>query len=124
MCTHLLSSSNETDCPRPQSLEQGADDDGILSLDVQHRAWEMINSLSVDNILRSLPPRTVQQVPYCLRTLFQECCSVHWSKISKDLGYDEGWKLLMLLPRMIMRAHPRERRSGIKGELSPNTKTC
>ena len=113
-CTHLLSSSNKADCPRPQSLEQRADDDGITSLDVQCRAWETIDSLSVDEILHSLPPRTVQQVPYCLRTLFQECCSVPLSKISEDPGYDGGWKLLILLPRMIMRPHPRGGRSGIK----------
>ena len=113
MCPHLLSSSNEDGCPCPQSLEQ-ADDDGIMPLDVQRRAWETIDSLSVDEILRSLPPRTVQHMPYCLRTLFQECCSVPLSKISEDPGYDGGWKLLMLLPRMIMRPHPREGRSGIK----------
>ena len=74
----------------------------------------MINSLSVDEILHYLPLRTVQHVPDCLRTWFQECCSVPLSRISKDPGCDGGWKLLMLLPRMIMKPHPRVGRSGIK----------
>ena len=62
--THLLSSSNEADCPHPQSLEQRSDDDGITSLYVQRRAWEMINSLSIDETLRSLPLGTVQHIPF------------------------------------------------------------
>ena len=53
-------------------------------------------------------------MPYCLRTLLEKCCSVSLSKISEDPGYDGDWKLLMLLPRMIMRPHPRGGRSGIK----------
>ena len=98
----------------PTIFRKRADDDGITSLNVQRRAWETIDSLSGDEMLRSLPPRTVQHVLYCLRILFQECCSVLLSKISEDPGYDAGWKLLILLPRMIMRPHPRGGRSGIK----------
>ena len=87
-CTHLLSSSNEADCPRPQSLEQRADDNGITSLNVQRQAWETIDSLSVDEILCSLPRRTFQHVPYCLRTL--QTCQPSSVKMLEFAGKNAG----------------------------------
>ena len=71
-----------------------------------------IDPLSVDDILHSPLPRSVQCVPNCLRGLFQECCFTPLRKIEKDQNYDGRWKLLMPLPRMILRPHPRSGSSG------------
>ena len=64
----------------------------------QSEAWHFINSLSVDDILSSLPPGTVQYILSSLPASFQDCAAIPLCKIKDDPTFECGWKLLLLLP--------------------------
>ena len=49
----------------------------------------------------------IQYIPPALRSTFYDCCLIPLRKIAGDPQYDGGWKLLFLLPRMILKPHPR-----------------
>ena len=80
----------------------------------EHEAWSLIDSLQVEDILTSLPPRSISNLPLCLRSLFQDCCSIPLRKIENDPSNDVGWKLLFLLPRMLLQPHVCGGKVGIR----------
>ena len=80
----------------------------------ESEAWILIDSLSTEEILHSLPPRSVHSITPSLRTLLQECCSIPLRKIEEDPSCDLGWKLLLLLPRMILQPQVRGGKVGVR----------
>ena len=58
----------------------------------ESEAWILIDSLSTEEILHSLPPRSVHSITPSLRTLFQECCYIPLRKIEEDPSCHLGWK--------------------------------
>ena len=78
------------------------------------RAWDLISSLTINQILESLPPRSVRHIPSSLKAIFQECVKVAFREIETNPTNDSGCKLLFLIPRMILRPQKRGGKSGIK----------
>ena len=81
-------------------------------LNAQQEAWRWLDSISIDAILQFLMMRSVQYVPPALRSTFYDCCLIPLLKIEEEPEYKGGWKLLLLLPRMILKPHPKEK-SGL-----------
>ena len=46
--------------------------------------------------------------------MFQECCNISLQKIDEDPSSDVGWKLLFLLPRILLQPHVRGGKVGYK----------
>lgn len=74
----------------------------ITKEDRESEAWSFLASISIADILHSTPPRTVQNILPSLRSDFQDCCSLPLSKIRDDPEDINAWKLLFLLPRMLL----------------------
>ena len=70
-------------------------------------AWAWLDTITADEILKCIPARTIQYVQPVLRSSFFDCCMIALHKIEENPEYDGGWKLLMLLPRMLLNPHPR-----------------
>ena len=62
--------------------------------------------------LNSLPPRTIRNILSGLQTVFQDCCCIPLRKIEENPSSDLGWKLLLLLPRMLLQPHTRGGKVG------------
>ena len=77
-------------------------------------AWEYIRSLSSEEILKMIPARTVQKIKPAMKANFLDCCSVAFRKIRNDPTDETGWKLLLLIPRMVLQPLTR----GGKAKLS------
>ena len=84
----------------------------VSDLDVEIEGWQYIAGLLVEDILHALPPRSIRRIPLCLRSLFQECCNIPLRKIEEDPSNDAGWKLLLLLPKMLLQPHARGGKVG------------
>ena len=78
------------------------------------KAWEYIRSLSSEEILKMIPARTVQKIKPAMKANSLDCCSVAFRKIRNDPTDERGWKLLLLIPRMVLRQLTR----GGKAKLS------
>ncbi len=78
----------------------------------QQEAWRWLDSISIDAILQSLTVRSVQYVPP-LQSTFYDCCLIPLRKIKEEPEYKGGWKLLLLLLRMILNPHPKGK-SGLR----------
>ena len=83
-----------------------------LGHDVEREVWSVVDALPVEEILKSLPPRSVRNIPPCLRLMFQECCNIPLRKIEEDPSSDSGWKLLFLFPRILLQPHERSGKVG------------
>ena len=66
-------------------------------------AWRLIDSISVEDIINGSSALYVQYLPPSLRASFQDCCVIPLGKIEENPSYGGGWKLLLLLPCMILR---------------------
>ncbi|XP_062514679.1 uncharacterized protein LOC134190252 [Corticium candelabrum] len=77
----------------------------------QQEAWRWLDSISIDAILQSLTVHSVQYVPPALRSTFYDCCLIPLRKIEEEPEYEGGWELLLLLPRMILKPHPKGKSS-------------
>ena len=66
-------------------------------------AWEYIRSLSSEEILKMIPARKVQKIKPAMKDNFLDCCSVAFRKIRNNPTDETGWKLLLLIPRMVLR---------------------
>ena len=110
------SSGLRDDLHRSRSVSSGSlvSDHDRCHLDVESEAWRFIDALPVEDILNALPPRSIRRIPSYLRSLFQECCKIPLRKIEEEPSNDTGWKLLMLLPRMLLQPHARGGKVGNK----------
>ena len=108
------SSSGLRDRSRSVSSGSLVSDHDRCHLDVESEAWHFNDALPVEDILNALPPRSIRRIPSCLRSLFQECCKIPLRKIEEEPSNDTGWKLLMLLPRMLLQPHARGGKVGNK----------
>ena len=68
-------------------------------------AWRVVDAIPVDHILDSLPPRTIRNIPASLKSMFLDCCCIPLQMIESNPSSDLGWKLLLLLPRMLLQPH-------------------
>ena len=104
--------------PSSNRLQDGLHSPNVLGeslvsdLDVEIEAWQHIPGLLVEDILHALATRSICRIPLCLRSLFQECCNIPLRKIEEDPSNDAGWKLLLLLPRMLLQLHARGGKVG------------
>ena len=73
------------------------------------QAWSFIRDISVNDILCAYLPPIVRGISPSLKSLFLDCCDISLTKILQDPSDDVGWKLFLLIPRMIL-CH---RRGGI-----------
>ena len=76
--------------------------------------WQFIMGLSIDDILKMTPPQTVKCIKPKLKSQFQDCCLIPLQRIRENPMDDEAWKLLFLLPRMILCPLSRGGKSKIK----------
>ena len=85
------------------------------STDIESSAWLFIRNISVEAILSSVPPRTVQSVKPAVRGLFQKCCVV-FRKLDEDPKDEAALKLCFLFPRILLSpvSLPSRGKSGIK----------
>ena len=100
------------DKPIEPPLLQETLEDSLAQQKLQ--AWNLIAGITVDDILHSLPPRTVRYVPPSLRSLFQECVQVAFAEIEANPSSETGWKLLLLIPPMILYPQKRGGKPGMK----------
>ena len=54
------------------------------------RAWDLISSLTINQILESLPPRSVRHIPCNLKATFQECVKVAFREIEANPMNESG----------------------------------
>ena len=76
------------------------------------RAWSLMESLSVNDILSSPVPRTVTRVPNAAVSVFRQCCSIPLERIASDPSDAVAWQHLMLVPRMVLTPPKRGGRAG------------
>ena len=69
------------------------------NLDLKTTAWMYIRDLTIEDIL---PPRVVQTIHPTVKVCFQDCCVVVLGKIHDDPSDELAWKLMFLLPRMLL----------------------
>ena len=79
----------------------------------EEQAWSFIRDMPISDILRRKLPRIVQGVPTSWKPLLQECTDLAMNRILKEPLDIAGWKLLMLIPRMVLR-HAQGGASGIR----------
>ena len=84
-------------------------------MDRESIGWSFIQSISTEELLKSLPPRTVQSIPSKLKSLFQDCCSIPLSQLALDSSDVKAWKLLLLIPKMILTPLGRSGKSHTSG---------
>ena len=82
--------------------------------DLETAAWNFIRDLPSDAILKAIPPRVVQTIKPAARALFHDCCAVALRKIHDNPGDELAWKLLFLIPRMILTPMVRGGRHGFR----------
>lgn len=59
-------------------------------------------------------PITVRRIAPSLKSSFQYCCTVALERIESDPSDDNGWKLLLLIPRMLLQSNQHGGKLGIK----------
>ena len=85
-----------------------------LSEPLDAKAWSLIESLTVNDILSSTVPCTVSRVPNVAVSVFHKCCAIPLERIASDSSDAVAWKLLMLVPRMALTPPKRGGRAGCK----------
>ena len=73
-----------------------------------------ISNLPIDEILRALPPRTVMRISPSAKASFQDCCAIALRKLQEDPMYVPAWKLLFLIPRMVLQPQGKSSSAEIK----------
>ena len=73
-----------------------------INLDLETTAWKYIQDLTGEDILKAAPPRVVQTIHPTVKAGFQDCCVVALGKICVDPSDELAWKLLFLLPCMLL----------------------
>ena len=71
-------------------------------LSSEDQAWQFVSSLSLVDILRLLSVATVQGIPSRFQAEFRDCAEICLKKVCADPSDKTGWKLLLLLPRMLL----------------------
>ena len=74
---------------------------GSSSVDKERESWALIDSLSWDDIL-SRCPHTVVGIKDHLKALWQQAVRVPLRALSSDISDESAWKLLFLLPSMLL----------------------
>ena len=74
----------------------------ISPLSPQDQAWHFVSTLSLDDILGLPVAATVQDIPSRFQAVYRDCAEIPLKKISVDPSDENAWKLLLLLPRMIL----------------------
>ena len=69
---------------------------------VRFKVWLVIWDFSVEDILSAYLSPIVHGISPSLKYLFQDCCELSLTKILHDPSDDVGWKLFLLLPRMVL----------------------
>ena len=72
--------------------------------------WKYIRDLTVEDIL---PPRVVQTIHPTVKVCFQDCCVVVLGKIHDNPSDEVAWKLMFLLPRMLLTPLARRGKHGL-----------
>ena len=85
-----------------------------LSASREEVAWAFVGSLSTESISSAPTPRSVQQIASCLKSTFQDCCAIPLRKLESNPNDSAAWKLLFLIPRMLLQPGRGEKQSGIK----------
>ena len=86
----------------------------ISIVDREAAAWNFVASVSIEDMLVSLPPRTVQSIPLKFRSEFRDCCSIPLKRVRESPDDVLAWKLLFLLPRMLLSPSSGANKSGVK----------
>ena len=73
-------------------------------------AWRVVDAIPVEHILDSLPPRTIWNIPASLKSMFLDYCCIPLPMVESNPSSDLGWKLLLLLPRMLLQPHVQGRK--------------
>ena len=74
----------------------------ISPLSPQDRAWHFVSTLSLNDILGLPVASTFQDIPSRFQAVYRDCAEIPLKKISVDPSDENAWKLLFLLPRMIL----------------------
>ena len=54
------------------------------NLDSETTVWKYIQDLTVEDVLKAVPPRVVQTIHSTVKAYFQDCCDVALGKICDD----------------------------------------
>ena len=92
-------------CPSPPLC-------AVSIVDHEAAAWNFVASVSIEDMLVSLPPRTVQSIPLKFQSEFRDCCSIPLKRIRESPDDVLAWKLLFLLPRMLLSPSSGVNKSG------------
>ena len=65
-------------------------------------------------VLEATPPRVVQTINSSVKARFQDCCAIALKKIQDNPDDVSAWKLLFLIPRMLLRPMVRGGKNGLR----------
>ena len=74
----------------------------VISTDRELLAWRLIESLSIEEILKSTPVSSVRNIKPTVRSCFQNCCILALERIRDDSSNVLAWKHFYLIPSMVL----------------------